>query len=64
MTGPNLSEMSEKQPWIPHLNTEIRMRAYDIYEQHGRREGSALRDWLQAQAEILHTVSPPEGLHN
>ncbi|HKV48759.1 MAG TPA: DUF2934 domain-containing protein [Candidatus Acidoferrales bacterium] len=30
----------------------IRERAYQLYEQRGRRNGYALQDWLQAEAEI------------
>ncbi|MGH9573790.1 MAG: DUF2934 domain-containing protein [Candidatus Acidiferrales bacterium] len=30
----------------------IRERAYELYEQRGRRDGYALEDWLQAEAEI------------
>jgi len=31
---------------------KIRERAYQLYEQRGRRDGHALEDWLQAEAEI------------
>ena len=30
----------------------IRRRAFEIYEQRGREEGHALRDWLQAEGEV------------
>jgi len=30
----------------------IRLRAYELYEQRGRRDGSAVDDWLQAEAEL------------
>ena len=32
---------------------QIRTRAYEIYEQNGRRGGCAEQDWLKAEAEIL-----------
>jgi hypothetical protein len=32
---------------------EIRLRAYELYEQRGNNSGSELEDWLQAEAEIL-----------
>jgi hypothetical protein len=35
------------------VEDEIRLRAYWLYVQQGRREGFALDDWLQAEAEIL-----------
>jgi len=31
---------------------EIRLKAYEIYEFHGRRDGHALDDWLQAEYEV------------
>ncbi len=34
------------------LDEHIRSRAYELYEQRGRREGHALDDWLQAEAEV------------
>lgn len=34
------------------LEEKIRLRAYQLYEQRGRRHGHALEDWLQAQAEL------------
>jgi hypothetical protein len=30
----------------------IRIRAYELYEQRGKGDGSALEDWLQAEAEL------------
>jgi hypothetical protein len=35
------------------LQARIRLRAYEIYQQHGRVDGYALDDWAQAEAEIL-----------
>jgi len=34
------------------LRPQIATRAYELYEQRGRREGQAGRDWLQAEREI------------
>ena len=34
------------------IEERIRRRAYELYEQRGKREGSALGDWLQAEAEL------------
>jgi Protein of unknown function (DUF2934) len=34
------------------IDTRIRLRAYQIYEQRGRTDGFALDDWLQAEKEI------------
>jgi hypothetical protein len=35
------------------LEEKIRLRAYQLFEQRGRRHGHALEDWLQAQAELI-----------
>jgi hypothetical protein len=35
------------------LEEDIRLRAYSLYVQRGRRNGFALDDWLEAEAEIL-----------
>jgi hypothetical protein len=34
------------------LEERTRFRAYQLYEQRGKRNGYALDDWLQAEAEI------------
>jgi len=31
---------------------QVRMRAYELFEQRGREEGHDFDDWLQAEAEI------------
>jgi hypothetical protein len=35
------------------ITERIRLCAYELYEQHGRVDGFALDDWLQAETEIL-----------
>jgi hypothetical protein len=39
------------------MEERIRARAYELYEQRGNREGSALQDWLQAEAELTGAKS-------
>jgi DUF2934 family protein len=34
------------------IEERIRLRAYELYEKRGKREGFALQDWLQAEAEL------------
>jgi hypothetical protein len=36
---------------------KIRVRAYELYEQRGKRDGHALDDWLQAEAELTKRKS-------
>lgn len=38
---------------FPPVEEQIRLRAYMLYQERGRRDGFALDDWLQAEAEIL-----------
>ena len=35
----------------------IRLRAYELYAQRGMAEGNAVQDWLEAEAELLHSHS-------
>ena len=37
------------EPMVEH---EIRLRAYEIYENRGKTEGHAVEDWLQAEADV------------
>jgi len=34
------------------LEERIRLRAYQLYDQRGKRDGYALDDWLEAEAEL------------
>ena len=36
--------------------TRIRDRAYKLYCERGFRDGLAMQDWLQAEAEVLHEL--------
>jgi hypothetical protein len=38
-----------------HLEQIVRRRAYELYEQRGRRDGHAQEDWLRAEEEIQGT---------
>jgi len=53
MNSTTLSTMDKTRPTEPLLEHEIRLRAYDLYEQRGRMDGHALEDWLNAEAQIL-----------
>lgn len=37
------------------LQEQIRLRAYELYEQRGREDGHDLDDWFQAESEITQT---------
>ena len=35
------------------IEGKIRLRAHELYQERGQEEGSALEDWLKAEAEVL-----------
>jgi DUF2934 family protein len=37
----------------PDVLEQIRLRAYELFEQRGRTEGHDTEDWLQAETEVL-----------
>jgi len=49
---PNGAPTDEAVPLYEPTLAEIRMRAYEIYVKRGRRDGSDLEDWLQAENEL------------
>jgi hypothetical protein len=44
------TEISELQDF--ELEYQIRLRAYQLYEERGREDGHVLDDWLRAEEEI------------
>jgi hypothetical protein len=47
--------MNESQ----ELETQIRERAYELYEARGRGDGHDLEDWLRAEEEITQKKRRP-----
>jgi Protein of unknown function (DUF2934) len=45
------TEISELQEF--ELEYQIRLRAYELYEECGREDGHELDDWLRAEEEIM-----------
>jgi len=41
------------------LEHQIRLRAYELYEARGRKDGHELEDWLRAEAEIAQKNALP-----
>lgn len=61
-----LKEKDKAEPQS-ELTRQIRKRAYELYEQQGRKEGRAVQDWDKAESEIrkenlnpAKTEPPPE----
>ena len=40
------------------MQEQIRLRAFELYEQRGHIAGHELEDWLQAEAEVKQTSAP------
>jgi len=52
------SRRSITQPGsTPELLEQIRVRAYELFEQRGREAGHEVEDWLRAEAEVLQKTS-------
>jgi H+-transporting ATPase len=59
---------SDKKPPVPNqvrgtdapvdLAPQIAKEAYSLYEQHGRQDGHAAQDWIQAEREVRKSESP------
>ena len=49
----SLIDFAKKQAMEPLLEKEVQVRAYELYELHGKRQGSALQDWLEAEDEVM-----------
>lgn len=47
------AEPQEIRGLSPDVQDRIRRRAYELWEQGGRRQGRAEQDWLRAEREIL-----------
>jgi hypothetical protein len=54
ITVPTVSKTRPPEPMPEHA---IRLRAYELYAQRGMAEGNAVQDWLEAEAELLHSHS-------
>ncbi len=52
-TGNRRAESAVSAVAEQNLVDAIRQRAYELYVERGRTDGSAEEDWLRAEAEIL-----------
>lgn len=53
MSNLNLSELAKTRPLEAIVEREIQIRAYELYVERGKAQGLALKDWLEAEAEVL-----------
>jgi len=47
------AENTPATPVYPAIEEEIRLRAYELYEERGRQDGYQEEDWARAETEIL-----------
>lgn len=50
--GGRMTSLDPMHPTALISERAVRQRAYELYEQRGRRDGHALDDWLVAESEI------------
>jgi hypothetical protein len=43
--------------YFEEIEERIRRRAYEFWEQRGRKHGRAIQDWLEAEKEIGDAIS-------
>ena len=46
------SAILPSEPQAIELEHQVRLRAYELYEERGREDGHELEDWLRAEEEI------------
>ena len=49
---PKKSPAKRDQRTAGARKVQIRLRAYELYESHGREDGHDLDDWLRAETEL------------
>ena len=56
-TSPN-SRRSITQPGsTPEVLEQIRIRAYELFEERGKEPGHEVEDWVKAEAEVLQKTA-------
>lgn len=50
--GGRMTSLDPARPTALVSEEAVRVRAYYIYEERGKREGNALDDWLKAQSQV------------
>lgn len=53
---PIKKEVSEIIDHVQKLSAEVARRAYEIFEENGRKVGLDVAHWFQAESELLHPV--------
>ena len=54
----DLNQETKRPPAIQadiDVEDTVRRRAYELYEERGRGDGHELQDWVEAEAEVLHS---------
>lgn len=63
MNGDNTEQVREKLPADEEVRMSISVRAYEIYLSRGGEPGGEVEDWLQAENEVLTSLSEERSLH-
>jgi len=46
------AQVPDVTPPLEATEDTIRLRAYELFEEHGREDGHDVEDWLEAEAEL------------
>lgn len=62
MNGENTEQLSEKLVNDEEVRAKVSLRAYEIYLSRGGEPGGEVQDWLQAENEVLTSLSEEQSL--
>lgn len=57
MNGENTEQLSEKLANDKEVRAKVSLRAYEIYLSRGGESGREAEDWLQAESEVLASLT-------
>lgn len=63
MNGENTEQQHEKLANDEEIQAKVSLRAYEIYLSRGGEPGGEVEDWLQAENEVLASLSEEQSLH-
>lgn len=57
MNGENVEQIRDEMANDEHVRAKISLRAYEIYLSRGGGPGCEVEDWLQAESEVLASLT-------
>jgi hypothetical protein len=62
MNGENVEQIRDEMANDEQVRAKISLRAYEIYLSRGGEPGGEVQDWLQAENEVLTSLSEEQSL--